>query len=122
MKWKAEDIVERVKRPEDVAELMKEYWKSGRCPLSAQLKKGLAKAYQNFNNHDLLYCKENVVKDVLFLIHAKPLNEEQERVWNEFVSRCANCGHPMSEHQGKPTAEMKGHCLSCWGCHEEAMR
>jgi hypothetical protein len=56
--------------------------------LSAQVKLGLAKAFQKFSEYDLAkYNRDGAVKlrDVLFLCHAKPKDAEQEELWKRLI-------------------------------------
>jgi 60 kDa SS-A/Ro ribonucleoprotein len=56
--------------------------------LSAQVKKGLAKAFRKFGPYALAkYNRDGAIKlrDVLFLCHAKPKDEEQAAVWKKLV-------------------------------------
>ena len=64
------------------------YWKEKKQPLSAGVKRGLARAFVKFDAYQLAkYDRESAVKlrDVLFLCHAKPRNEEQAAVWKALV-------------------------------------
>jgi 60 kDa SS-A/Ro ribonucleoprotein len=57
--------------------------------LSAQAKKGLARAFTRFDEYQLAkYNRDGAVKlrDVLFLCHAKPLNKQQDLVWKRLVA------------------------------------
>jgi hypothetical protein len=57
-------------------------------PLSAGVKRGLARAFQKFDAYQLAkYNRDSVVtlRDVLFLCHAKPKDAEQEAVWKKLV-------------------------------------
>ena len=57
-------------------------------PLSAQVKKGLARAFTKFNAYSLAkYNGDGAVKlrDVLFLCHAKPKDATQAEVWKKLV-------------------------------------
>lgn len=68
-------IPQVVKRADEASELLALYWKDGKRPISAQLKKGLAKALNNFSEYQLAkYNRDTAIKlrDVLFLTHAKP--------------------------------------------------
>ena len=59
-----------------------------RQPLSAQVKKGLARAFQKFTEYDLAkYNRDGAVKlrDVLFLSHAKPQDKQQASLWKRLV-------------------------------------
>ena len=65
-----------IQRADELAEFLSIYWKDGRQPVSAQVKKGLALAFQKFDGYSLAkYNRDGVVKlrDVLFLCHAKPV-------------------------------------------------
>jgi hypothetical protein len=64
-----------IQRADELTEFMAVYWKNGKTPISAQVKKGLAAAMRKFSAFDLAkYNRDNAVKlrDVLFLVHAKP--------------------------------------------------
>jgi len=56
--------------------------------LSAQIKRGLARAFTKFDEYQLAkYNRDGVVKlrDVLFLSHPKPKDETQKEVWKRLV-------------------------------------
>lgn len=77
------------KRPDDVTEAVALYWKGGRRPLAAQLKKGIALALRSFNAYGLAkYNRDGAIKlrDVLFLSHAAPKDTEQAEVWKALVA------------------------------------
>jgi 60 kDa SS-A/Ro ribonucleoprotein len=83
-------IPQVVRRADELAELVALYWKDGKQPLSAQMKKGLAKAIKRFDAYQLAkYNRDGAVKlrDVLFLVHAKPDNEEQSAVWKKLAEQ-----------------------------------
>ncbi len=64
-----------IQRADELSEFVSIYWKEGKQPLSAQVKKGLARAFVKFDEHSLAkYNRDNQVKlrDVIFLCHAKP--------------------------------------------------
>jgi 60 kDa SS-A/Ro ribonucleoprotein len=64
-----------IQRPDELTEFMAIYWKDGKQPLSAQVKKGLAAAFRRFDEYALAkYNRDHAVKlrDVLFLSHSKP--------------------------------------------------
>ncbi len=65
------------------------YWADGRRPLSAQVKKGLAAAFTNFDEYALAkYDRASVVRlrDVLFLSHAKPRDTAQAELWKRLIA------------------------------------
>jgi 60 kDa SS-A/Ro ribonucleoprotein len=77
-----------IQRADELAEFVAIYWKDGKTPLSAQVKKGLAAAFGKFDEYQLAkYDREQPVRlrDVLFLCHAKPRDEEQEALWKRLV-------------------------------------
>lgn len=68
-------LAQVIQRADELTEFLAIYWMEKRQPLSAQVKKGLAKAFAQFNEYELAkYNRDNGVKlrDVLFLCHAKP--------------------------------------------------
>jgi len=83
-----ETLRQIIQRPDELTEFLSLYWLEGKKPLAAQIKKGLAKAFQKFNAYQLAkYNRDAAVKlrDVLFLCHAKPLNAEQETTWKQLI-------------------------------------
>jgi hypothetical protein len=79
-----------VKRADELVEMLAMYWKKGRKPLAAQLKKGLAAAFQKFDEYQLAkwddQSKEIKLRDVLFLVHPRPVDKKQLVLWNWLVS------------------------------------
>jgi TROVE domain-containing protein len=85
----AETLVQVIQRADELAEFVAIYWKDGRVPLSAQVKKGLAAAFPKFDEYALAkYDRGGPIKlrDVLFLAHAKPRDEAQEKVWKRLIA------------------------------------
>lgn len=84
------DLLENIiQRPDELAEFLSIYWKEKKQPLSAQVKKGLARAFVKFDEYQLAkYNRDNAIKlrDVLFLCHAKPKNKEQELLWKRLIN------------------------------------
>lgn len=77
-----------IQRADELAEFLAIYWKEGRQPLSAQVKRGLAAAFTKFSEYDLAkYNRDGAIKlrDVLFLCHAKPKDDEQAAIWKRLV-------------------------------------
>lgn len=86
----SETLATVIQRADELAEFLALYWKDqpGKKTLSAQVKKGLAQAFQKFSAYDLAkYNRDNAVKlrDVLFLCHAKPKDQEQAAIWKQLV-------------------------------------
>jgi hypothetical protein len=77
-----------IQRADELTEFVAIYWKDGRHPLSAQVKKGLAEAFHKFNAYELAkYNRDSTVKlrDVLFMVHPRPKDEDQEALWKALV-------------------------------------
>ncbi len=86
----AETLARVIQRPDELSEFLSLYWLDGKCPLSAQVKKGLATAFQKFNEYSLgKYDRDGAIKlrDVLFLCHAKPKDAEQESLWKRLINK-----------------------------------
>lgn len=84
----ADTLATVIQRPDELSEFVSLYWKDGKQPLSGQVKKGLARAFQKFSAYSLAkWNQDGAVKlrDVLFLCHAKPKDEEQADVWKQLV-------------------------------------
>lgn len=81
-------IVACIQRADELAEFVAIYWMDGRKPLSNPMKRGLARAFRKFNAYQLAkYNRDGAVRlrDVLFLTHAKPENDEQAATWKQLV-------------------------------------
>src|SRR5215468_4776964 len=84
----AETLEEVIQRADELGEFVALYWKEKKQPLSAGVKRGLARAFQKFDAYQLAkYDRESAVKlrDVLFLCHAKPRDEAQAALWKKLV-------------------------------------
>jgi 60 kDa SS-A/Ro ribonucleoprotein len=84
----AETLEKVIQRADELSEFLAIYWATGRQPLSAQAKKGLAAAFRKFDAYALAkYNRDNLVKlrDVLFLAHAKPRDEAQAALWKQLA-------------------------------------
>lgn len=84
----AETLAHVIQRPDELTEFLAIYWKDGKTPLSAQVKRGLAAAFPKFDAYQLAkYNRDGAIKlrDVLFLCHAKPKDDEQAATWKRLV-------------------------------------
>lgn len=84
----ADTLARVIQRPDELSEFIAIYFKDKRQPLSAQVKRGLAAAFQKFNGYSLAkYNRDGAVKlrDVLFMCHAKPKDDEQAALWKQLV-------------------------------------
>ncbi len=84
----SEALARVIQRADELAEFVAIYWKDGRVPLSGQVKKGLAAAFPKFDEYQLAkYDRGGPIKlrDVLFLCHAKPRDDDQAAVWKRLI-------------------------------------
>ena len=84
----AETLARVIQRADELSEFVAIYWAGGRQPLSAQVKKGLAAAFGKFDEYALAkYDRAGAVRlrDVLFLCHARPVDEAQAALWKRLV-------------------------------------
>ncbi len=92
----ADTLARVIQRPDEMTELLAIYWADAlgpmqqrkRQPVSAQVKKGLARALTKFDAYQLAkWDRDGAVRirDVLFLVHAKPKDAGQAKVWKQFV-------------------------------------
>jgi hypothetical protein len=87
-KGTADVLYSIIQRPDELTEFLALYWQDGKCPLSAQVKKGLARAFTKFGAYQLAkYNRNEAIKlrDVLFLVHAKPKDDVQAQTWKHLV-------------------------------------
>lgn len=81
------DVIQRADEP---AELLSMYWADKKdAPLSAALKRGLARAVTKFDRYQVAKWQgsDKAVKfrDVLFMTHAKPKDNEQADIWKHLI-------------------------------------
>jgi len=84
----AETLEHVIERADELSRFVELYWKTRKEPLSAGVKRGLARAFTKFDAYQLAkYNRDGVVKlrDVLFLCHGKPKNAEQAELWKKLV-------------------------------------
>jgi len=84
----AETLARVIQRADELSEFVAIYWAGGRQPLSAQVKKGLAGAFGRFDEYALAkYDRAGAVRlrDVLFLSHARPVDEAQAALWKRLA-------------------------------------
>ena len=84
----AETLARVIQRADELSEFVAIYWAEGRQPLSAQVKKGLAQAFSKFDEYALAkYDRAGAVRlrDVLFLSHARPVDQAQAAVWKRLA-------------------------------------
>ena len=86
----ADTIARVIQRADEVTEFVALYWRHGKRPLAKQMKLGLARAIGKFDAYQLAkYDRDGPIKlrDVLFLVHAKPKDEAQAALWKGLADR-----------------------------------
>lgn len=81
-------IASTIQRADELSEFLSLYWRKGKTPISKQVKKGLAKALTKFDAYQLAkYDREKAIRirDVLFMVHAKPKDDAQAATWKALV-------------------------------------
>ncbi len=64
-----------IQRPDEIGEFMALYWKDqANAPIAAQVKKGLAQAFNQFDEYALAKWDQGAIKlrNVMFMVHPKP--------------------------------------------------
>jgi len=86
----SQTIARVIQRADELSEFLALYWRGGRKPLAKQVKLGLAAAFGKFDAYQLAkYDRDGPVKlrDVLFMVHAKPKDEAQATLWKQVAER-----------------------------------
>lgn len=95
-----------IQRPDEITEFVSIYWKDGKQPLSAQVKRGLAAAYNKFSEYQLAKYNggDKAVKlaDVMALVHARPKNKEQGLLFAKLANKSF---FPKKTKGGYPVAK-----------------
>lgn len=84
----SETLFQVIQRADELSEFLTLYWRNGKTPIAKQVRIGLARAFQKFNAYQLAkYDREKAIRlrDVLFMVHAKPKDEAQAAIWKQLV-------------------------------------
>lgn len=87
----ADTAYEVIQRADELAEILAIYNhdKTGKIKFPHSLRKGVARAFTKFNEYQLAkYNQDNKIKlrDVLFLVHAKPSVRGQKALWTRLIN------------------------------------
>src|SRR5271157_5161307 len=87
-----ETLARVIQRPDEITEFVAIYYKlgGGKRPLSKQVKKGLAAAFNKFSEYQLAkYNRDKDIKlrDVMFLVHGKPKDKETGLMFAKLVNK-----------------------------------
>lgn len=85
----AETLTEIIQRADEISEFMAMYWKDGKVPIAAQIKKGLAVAFRKFDAYQLARYQDGAVKlrDVMFMVRPKPATPSEEALWKQLADQ-----------------------------------
>lgn len=82
-------IADVISRADEPGELLALYWRDGKKPLSAQMKKGLAETFHKFDEYQFAkYTSSKAAikpRDVMFLTHPKPITPEEEELFRKIA-------------------------------------
>jgi len=91
-----------IQRVDEIPEFLAIYWKDKKQPISAQVKKSLAKTFNKFDEYQFAkYNRDKEIKlsDVAKLVHIKPKDKNQELMFKKILGGfCKNC---LSTHYDK---------------------
>ena len=80
-----------IQRADEMGEFLSLYWAEKRSPISNQVKKGLAIAFNTFSEYQLAKFDKNSanvsIRDVMFLVHPKPNSEEQTQLFKRVADQ-----------------------------------
>jgi 60 kDa SS-A/Ro ribonucleoprotein len=80
---------EALKEPNDIREFLSIYWRDGKQPLSAQVKKALSAAFARFSGYQVVSAAVNngtKLRDAISLCHPKPADIGQEIAWGQLTT------------------------------------
>ena len=79
-----------ITRADMLTDFLAIYWKDSKKPIANQAKKGLAKAFHNFNEYKFAkYDRDSAIKlrDVMFLCRPKPTNQYEQTLFKKVADR-----------------------------------
>lgn len=79
-----------ITRPDMLTDTLALYFKNGKRPIANALQKGLAAAFENFDEYQFAKYDRNTaikLRDVMFLTHPKPANADREALYKRIADR-----------------------------------
>lgn len=80
-----------IQRADEMGELISQYWKDGKKPLTKQMKIGLANAFKKFSEYQLAKSdsdsKSVRIRDVMFLVHPRADDEAQAELFKRVANK-----------------------------------
>lgn len=90
-------LINVIQRPDELGEFLSLYWKAGKCPIANSVKSGLAQAFNKFDEFQISKWNKDAdikLRDVLFMVHARPKDKDQEILWKKLINN--ELRHPDS--------------------------
>lgn len=85
-KLSADALNTHIATPSDMGIFLNLYWSEGIRPISNQVKRGLAKAFQKFSAQEMsTYTNTILLKTIMFLCHPKPQTAEQSILFKQIA-------------------------------------
>ena len=85
----AETLSNVIQRADELSEFLSLYWKDGKVPIASSVRKGLSTALTKFDEYQLARyageSKDIKLKDVIKLVHPKPENKSQSKLWKAVI-------------------------------------
>lgn len=79
-----------ITRADQLTDFVALYFKGGKQPLTNQVKKGLARAFDRFDEYQFAKYDRDapvLLRDVMFLCHPTPANKEREKLYKRIADR-----------------------------------
>lgn len=86
----ADTVADTIGRADEMAEILALYWRNGRKPIPKQMRLGLAKAFDKFDEYQFAkYDGDGAVKlrDVMFMCHPKPADDNRAALYQRIAQR-----------------------------------
>lgn len=85
----AKAITDTIQRPDEIAELLAMYWKDGKRPLTRGIKKGVAAAFNKFDEYQFAKWNRNGkvrLKDAMFMCRPNPKDATQAEIFKRIAN------------------------------------
>jgi hypothetical protein len=99
-----------VLRADELAEFLAMYWSEGRCPIAHSVRRGLAKAFERFDEYALAkYSRDKDVKlrDVLRLVHPVPADDSRSQLYKKLKTDTLETPYTWEVELSKPGADKR---------------
>lgn len=97
-------------RADELAEFLAMYWSEGRCPIAHSVRRGLATAFESFNEYQLAkYNRDKDIKlrDVLRLVHPVPKDDVRSLLYKKLKDGTMDTPYTWEVELSKPGADKR---------------